>query len=216
MNKKLNPKDVELFLLDNLDFFESRESLVAEMKFKHSSSSASSILERQIIKLREEHKNLINLISSFVETASINEDLFNKSKNLTLKILESSSKKAIVKVVENTFKKDFKVDKPLLKFYKNEKIDALEKVTNLSFHKGAIHCGSFSSEKMSELFKDKKVESMVVSVIVIDSEIGLLMLGSYDRTKYLGDEDTTFIEYIRDVLEKKIIKIIYEEYFTYS
>ena len=206
MNKKLNPKDVELFLLDNLDFFESRESLVAEMKFKHSSSSASSILEIQIIKLREEHKNLINLISSFVETASINEDLFNKSKNLTLKILESSSKKAIVKVVENTFKKDFKVDKPLLKFYKNEKIDALEKVTNLSFHKGAIHCGSFSLEKMSELFKDKKVESMVVSVIVIDSEIGLLMLGSYDRTKYLGDEDTTFIEYIRDVLEKKLSK----------
>ncbi len=206
MNKKLNPKDVELFLLDNLDFFQSRESLVAEMKFKHSSSSASSLLERQIIKLREEHKNLINLISSFVETASINEDLFNKSKNLTLKILESGSKKEIVKVVENTFKKDFKVDKPLLKFYKNEEIDALEKVTNLSFHKGAIHCGSFSSEKMSELFKDKKVESMVVSVIIIDSEIGLLMLGSYDRTKYLGDEDTTFIEYIRDVLEKKLSK----------
>ena len=206
MNKKLNPKDVELFLLDNLDFFQSRESLVAEMKFKHSSSSASSLLERQIIKLREEHKNLINLISSFVETASINEDLFNKSKNLTLKILQSGSKKEIVKVVENTFKKDFKVDKPLLKFYKNEEIDALEKVTNLSFHKGAIHCGSFSSEKMSELFKDKKVESMVVSVIIIDSEIGLLMLGSYDRTKYLGDEDTTFIEYIRDVLEKKLSK----------
>ena len=206
MNKKLNPKDVELFLLDNLDFFQSRESLVAEMKFKHSSSSASSLLERQIIKLREEHKNLINLISSFVETASINEDLFNKSKNLTLKILQSGSKKEIVKVVENTFKKEFKVDKPLLKFYKNEEIDALEKVTNLSFHKGAIHCGSFSSEKMSELFKDKKVESMVVSVIIIDSEIGLLMLGSYDRTKYLGDEDTTFIEYIRDVLEKKLSK----------
>ena len=206
MNKKLNPKDVELFLLDNLDFFQTRESLVAEMKFKHSSSSASSILERQIIKLREEHKNLMNLISSFVETASINEGLFNKSKNLTLKILESGSKKEIVKVVENTFKKDFKVDKPLLKFYKNEEIDALEKVTNLSFHKAAIHCGSFSSEKMSELFKDKKVESMVVSVIIIDSEIGLLMLGSYDRTKYLGDEDTTFIEYIRDVLEKKLSK----------
>jgi len=34
----------------------------------------------------------------------------------------------------------------------------------------------------------------------------LLKLGSYDRTKYLGDEDTTFIEYIRDVLEKKLMK----------
>ena len=118
MTKELNPKDVELFLLDNLDFFESRESLVREMKFKHSSSSASSILERQILKLREEHKNLINLLSSFVETANINEDLFNKSKSLTLKILESNSKQEIIKVVEDAFKKDFKVNKPILKFYK--------------------------------------------------------------------------------------------------
>ena len=206
MTKELNPKDVELFLLDNLDFFESRESLVGEMKFKHSSSSASSILERQILKLREEHKNLINLLSSFVETANINEDLFNKSKSLTLKILESNSKQEIIKVVEDAFKKDFKVNKPILKFYKNEKIDELEKVTDLSFHKGAIHCGSFSSEKMSVLFKDKKVESMVISVVLVESQIGLLMLGSYDRSKYLGNEDTTFIEYIRDVLEKKLSK----------
>jgi uncharacterized protein YigA (DUF484 family) len=59
---------------------------------------------------------------------------------------------------------------------------------------------------MSVLFKDKKVESMVILVVLAESQIGLLMLGSYDRSKYLGDEDTTFIEYIRDVLEKKLSK----------
>ena len=47
---------------------------------------------------------------------------------------------------------------------------------------------------------------MAVTVVIAKNEIGLLMLGSYDRTKYLGDEDTTFIEYIRDVLEKKLEK----------
>jgi len=58
MAKKIDAKDVELFLLDNLDFFVTRESLVSEMEFKHSQSSASSILERQITKLRDEHKNV--------------------------------------------------------------------------------------------------------------------------------------------------------------
>jgi len=206
MSKKLDSKEVELFLLDNLDFFETRESLVSEMSFKHSSSSASSILERQINKLREDHKSLINMLTSFMETASINEDLFNKSKNLTLQILESSTRKQIINKVENSFSKDFKVDKPLLKFHKNKKIDELEKLTGLSLHKGAIHCGSLSSEKMNVLFNDKKIGSMVVAVIVVGDEIGLLMLGSFDRSKYLGDEDTTFIEYIRDVLEKKLAK----------
>ena len=61
MSDKLNPKDVELFLLDNLDFFESRESLLTEMKFKDSSSTTSSLLERQISKLRDEQKDLMNL-----------------------------------------------------------------------------------------------------------------------------------------------------------
>ena len=204
MSKKLDPKEVELFLLSNLDFFESRESLVGELKFKHSSSAASSLLERQVLKLRDEHKNLIDLLTSYIDNASINEDLFNKSKNLTLKILESGSKREIVNTVEKSFANDFNVDKCLLKFYKNKDIDKIEKETGLSLHKGAIHCGSFSSEKADILFGDTKIESMVVAVIVLEKEIGLLKLGSLDRTKYLGDEDTTFIQYIRDVLEKKL------------
>ncbi|MFL2734627.1 MAG: DUF484 family protein [Gammaproteobacteria bacterium] len=204
MAKKIDVKDVELFLLDNLDFFVTRESLVSEMKFKHSQSSASSILERQIMKLRDEHKNVIELLKSFIDTATINEDLFKKSKDLTLKILESATSDSIKEIVEKSFKKDFGVDECLIEFFDNKAIDKIEKGTGLSMHKGAVHCGSFSNEKMSFLFKDNKIESLVIAVIVLKDQVGLLKLGSYDRAKYLGDEDTTFIEYIRDILEKKL------------
>jgi uncharacterized protein YigA (DUF484 family) len=204
MAKKIDVKDVELFLLDNLDFFVTRESLVSEMKFKHSQSSASSILERQIMKLRDEHKNVIELLKSFIDTATINEDLFKKSKDLTLKILESATSDSIKEIVEKSFKKDFGVDECLIEFFDNKAIDKIEKGTGLSMHKGAVHCGSFSNEKMGFLFEDNKIESLVIAVIVLKDQIGLLKLGSYDRAKYLGDEDTTFIEYIRDILEKKL------------
>ena len=204
MAKKIDAKDVELFLLDNLDFFVTRESLVSEMEFKHSQSSASSILERQITKLRDEHKNVIELLKSFIDTASINEDLFKKSKDLTLKILESDTNENIKEIVEESFKKDFGVDDCKVEFFDNKAIDKLEKGTGLSMHKGAVHCGSFSNEKIALLFDDEKIESLVIAVIVLKDEIGLLKLGSHDRTKYLGDEDTTFIEYIRDILEKKL------------
>jgi|TARA_X000001036_G_C20571322_1_gene762759 uncharacterized protein YigA (DUF484 family) len=204
MAKKIDVKDVELFLLDNLDFFVTRESLVSEMKFKHSQSSASSILERQIMKLRDEHKNVIELLKSFIDTATINEDLFKKSKDLTLKILESATSDSIKEIVEKSFKKDFGVDECLIEFFDNKAIDKIEKGTGLSMHKGAVHCGSFSNEKMGFLFEDNKIESLVIAVIVLKDQVGLLKLGSYDRAKYLGDEDTTFIEYIRDILEKKL------------
>ena len=205
MNNKIDPKEVELFLLDNLDFFESRESLVSELKFKHSSSSASSLLERQIIKLRDEQKNLMDLLSSFIKTATLNEDLFNKSKDLTLSILESSTGEEVIKKVQEDFKKNFNVDNCILELLDGNQMHEVESKTEMSFHKGAIHCGSFSKEKMKFLFGDEKVESMAVAVMIVGKDIGLLKLGSYERTKYLGDEDTTFIEYVRDVLEKKFI-----------
>ena len=59
---------------------------------------------------------------------------------------------------------------------------------------------------MNVLFKDESIQSMVVAVVVIKNEIGLLKIGSFDRAKYLGDEDTTFIQYIRDILEVKLTK----------
>lgn len=207
MSNKLDAKDVELFLLDNLDFFESRESLLSEMKFKDSTSSASSLLERQIYKLRDEQKDLMGLLTSFIETAQLNEDLFNKSKELTLSILDASDKDEVISAVQNDFTKSFNINNCQLNFYSNSEIDNIEKETGMSFHKGAIHCGSFSSKKMEFLFEDSKVESAAIAVLVNKTEIGLLKLGSYERARYLGDEDTTFIEYIRDILEKKFQSI---------
>ena len=208
MNKKLDPKDVEIFLLKNLDFFKDRESLISELKFNHSSAgTASSLLERQIHRLRDEQKELMDLLSNFMKTASLNEDLFNKSKDLTLNILGSISNEEITKTVKQAFLEKFNVDVCELSFYENKEIEDLENKTGLSLHKGAIHCGPYAKEKISTIFKNQEVQSMVLSVFISGKKIGILALGSFDRSKYLGDEDTTFIQYIRDIVEKRLVTI---------
>ena len=211
MSKSIDPKDIEIFLLDNPDFFVSREALLSELDFKHDSGNASSLLERQIKRLREEQNTLMDLLTSFVGEAKVNEDLFIKSKNLTLSILEANDDDEVTKEVVNEFTKNFGVDKCLLRFFNNSEIAELEDQTELSLHKGAIHCGSFSSEKLSILFDGSKIESAVIAVLVHGKKIGVLQLGSYERTKYLGDEDTTFIEYVRDVLEKRLSSLTSNE-----
>jgi uncharacterized protein YigA (DUF484 family) len=151
------------------------------------------------------------LLTSFVEEAKVNEDLFIKSKNLTLSILDANNEKDIIQKIEKEFKDNFGVDECSLEFFSNSEIVDLEGKTDLSLHKGAVHCGSFSSEKLSILFKEKEVNSAVIAVLVHDKKIGLLQLGSKDRTKYLGDEDTTFIEYVRDVLETRLSSLTSNE-----
>ena len=200
MAKKLDAKDVELYLLENTDFFVSRESLVSELSFKHDAEGASSLLEMQVRKLRDEQSRLMDMLTGFVSTGKENEELFFKSKNLTLSLISSNKFDEVKKTVELFFQENFEVDSCILETLSDAEIQKLEKITGLDMNKDAIHMGPLSKEKMAAFFSNDAIKSAVISVMKLKKGFGLLKVGSIEATKYLGDGDTTFIEYIRDVI----------------
>ena len=200
MAKKLDAKDVELYLLENTDFFVSRESLVSELSFKHDAEGASSLLEMQVRKLRDEQSRLMDMLTGFVSTGKENEELFFKSKNLTLSLISSNKFDEVKKTVELFFQENFKVDSCILETLSDAELQKLEKITGLDMNKDAIHMGPLSKEKMAAFFSNDAIKSAVISVMKLEKGFGLLKVGSIEATKYLGDGDTTFIEYIRDVI----------------
>ena len=202
MAKKLDAKDVELYLLENTDFFLSRESLVNELSFKHDAEGATSLLEMQVRKLRDEQSRLMDMLSGFVSTGKENEELFFKSKNLTLSLITSENFDEVKKTVESFFEKNFKIDSCILEALSDPELQDLESKTGLSMSKDAIHMGPLSKEKMDAFFSSDSVKSAVISVMKLKKGFALLKMGSNEPTKYLGDGDTTFIEYIRDIIVK--------------
>ena len=204
MSNKINDKDVELYLLKNTDFFLSRESIVSELNFKHSPGKAESLLERQVRKLRSEQKDLLDNLSVFLSNASENEDLFTKSKALVLKVVTAEDEETLIELMPKNLKKIFDVDVAYLKFFTNRQMNSLEESTGMTFSVGETKHGSFASEKIQILFGDDSIKSVVISVFKNKNKIGLLLIGSKDKTRYLGDEDTTFIEFIRDIVEAKL------------
>ena len=200
MAKKLDAKDVELYLLENTDFFVSRESLVSELSFKHDAEGASSLLEMQVRKLRDEQSRLMDMLTGFVSTGKENEELFFKSKNLTLSLISSNKFDEVKKTVELFFQENFEVDSCILETLSDAELQKLEKITGLNMNKDAIHMGPLSKEKMAAFFSNDAIKSAVISVMKLEKGFGLLKVGSIEATKYLGDGDTTFIEYIRDVI----------------
>ena len=200
MAKKLDAKDVELYLLENTDFFVSRESLVSELSFKHDAEGASSLLEMQVRKLRDEQSRLMDMLTGFVSTGKENEELFFKSKNLTLSLISSDKFDEVKKTVELFFQENFEVDSCILETLSDAELQKLEKITGLDMNKDAIHMGPLSKEKMAAFFSNDAIKSAVISVMKLKKGFGLLKVGSIEATKYLGDGDTTFIEYIRDVI----------------
>ena len=202
MAKKIDAKEVELYLLENTDFFLTRESLVSELSFKHDSDGATSLLEMQIRKLRDEQSRLNDMLSGFLSTGKENEELFFKSKDLTLALITAKDFAAVKKLVEEFFIKNFKVDSCILEILSDSQLKALENETKMGMNKNAIHMGPLSKEKMTAFFKTDLIKSAVISVMKFENNFGLLKIGSNDPTKYLGDGDTAFIEYIRDIIIK--------------
>jgi uncharacterized protein YigA (DUF484 family) len=204
MSNKINGKDVELYLLKNTDFFLTRESIVGELNFKHSPGIDESLLERQVRKLRSEQKDLLNSLSVFLSNASENEDLFSKSKALILKVVTTEDEDTLIELMPRSLKKIFDVDAAYLRFFTNSEMNSLEESTGMTFSAGETKHGSFANEKIRILFEDDSIKSVVISVFKNKNKIGLLLVGSKDKTRYLGDEDTTFIEFIRDITEAKL------------
>ena len=202
MAKKIDAKEVELYLLENTDFFLTRESLVSEISFKHDSDGATSLLEMQIRKLRDEQSRLNDMLSGFLSTGKENEELFFKSKDLTLALITAKDFAAVKKLVEEFFIKNFKVDSCILELLSDIQLKALEDETKMGMNKNAIHMGPLSREKMTAFFQTDLIKSAVISVMKFENNFGLLKIGSNDPTKYLGDGDTAFIEYIRDIIIK--------------
>ena len=204
MTKEISAKEVELYLLKNTDFFLTRESIVSELNFKHSPVKAESLLERQVRKLRNEQKDLLDSLSVFLLNASENEDLFSKSKALVLKVVTAEDEDTLIELMSKSLKKIFDVDAAYLKFFTNSEMNSLEESTGMNFSAGETKYGSFANEKIQILFGDDSIKSVVISVFKNKNKIGLLLIGSKDKTRYLGDEDTTFIEFIRDIAEAKL------------
>ena len=202
MAKKIDAKEVELYLLENTDFFLTRESLVSELSFKHGSDGATSLLEMQIRKLRDEQSRLNDMLSGFLSTGKENEELFFKSKDLTLALITAKDFAAVKKLVEEFFTKNFKVDSCILEVLSDSQLKALENETKMGMNKNAIHMGPLSKEKMTAFFETDLIKSAVISVMKFENNFGLLKIGSNNPTKYLGDGDTAFIEYIRDIIIK--------------
>lgn len=202
MAKKIDAKQVELYLLENTDFFLSRESIVNELNFKHDAFGATSLLEMQVRKLRDEQSRLIEMLTTFVTTGKENEELFLKSKNLTIKLIGSKNLDEVKKTVEAFFKKNFKVDSCILQIISDSELQKVEKNSGLKMDKDAIYMGPLSKEKMAVFFAEDSIKSAVICVMRLNTDFGLLKIGSSDPTKYLGDGDTAFIEYIRDIIIK--------------
>jgi hypothetical protein len=216
----LNSDLVADYLRENPMFFLRRDDLLADMTLPHASGNAVSLVEKQVNVLRERNMDMRHRLTNLLEHARDNDLLFEKTKRLTLAIMEARNIDQLVNTTEDSLKNDFNVDFCSLTLFGNPEHRRSVKARivppqDARSHIGAIMenskavCGVLREQELSFLFPGlaNQVGSAAVNPLIYGYPLGILAIGSKDPNYYRSSMGTLFLNYVSDVLNRQIPRL---------
>lgn len=216
-----NEQLVRDYLGQNPDFFEQNPDVFEAINISHDSGKAISLVERQVILIRERNKELSGQIDQILSTAQENEVLMEKTKRLVLNLIKANDLNSLIKALNVSLKSDFSTEFFSLTLIDNGSIpsktsanivsknDAEENIGALITANKAL-CGVRSDKEIALLFGKQadNIGSIIALPLKNTDTFGFLALGHSDSEFYSDEIGTVFIDYIGDLLNELIPKYI--------
>ena len=97
----LSAAQVADYLHAHPEFFESQTELLAELKIPHASGKAISLLERQVVILRERGQEARQKLGSLLANARDNDQLFDVTRDLVLSLLRARDATEVAEIAQD-------------------------------------------------------------------------------------------------------------------
>ena len=216
----VSEEQVIVYLRNHPDFFQQHGHLLAELHLRHESGSAVSLVERQVAILRERNMTMRRRMTELMQTAQRNDELFAKTRTLTLELLHVDSWHELNEVLATYVLTDFHADFVCCHVAADvgagragEPPAALD---HLASHTGELPherfvrgryptCTTLRKEELALLFPSMTHEaegSAVLAPLAPGAPDGCLAIGSRDPRHFTPDMDTLFVTYIAEVLSR--------------
>ncbi|AOE48841.1 DUF484 family protein [Kangiella sediminilitoris] len=203
------------YLAKNPEFFERHPELLENLKIDHKIYGSVSLVERQILNLRNRSHDLQERLTDMLDNAQVNSDLLMKCSQLAVGVIRAESRQQVADTVLEELRRHFDIDDCQLWLCDNDEdlqrvnysdSDTLYKLTDQQFiHKDPV-CGRIT-ESISQLFKsDKKLQSYALIPLGDGAEDGLIALGSSNVELFTADMGTLFLRFIGDICEACLAK----------
>jgi hypothetical protein len=213
-------EQVAAFLRDHPEFFDERPELLETMRLPDARGDAVSLLERQASVLRTRNEELRERLNHLLDVARDNDRLFEKTRNLVLRVIEARSSEELMRNLVDSLQTDFGSDVVSLLIYDRDLdltgelraqvrcvawADMQEALRNL-LRGGKAVCGSLREAELRELFpRDaERVKSAAMVPLEWDGRQGLLAIGSTDPLHFRSSMDTLFLNHIGEVLSRRL------------
>ncbi len=217
---------IAAYLETNPNFFVEHPKLVRSLKIPIESSTAISLVEFQLRKLREHISQLERENDHMVETARINSVLFEKTRTLVLALLDTNDLSDLAIILDEKLSSGF--DIPVVRLLLSSQfrlpnslnlINAIDRsllevdgqfATAISDQKPWV--GRLTKKRKAALFGSNEisVESCATLALVRGHTYGLLALGHPNATHFQSNQDTLFLDHIGEALSMILPRLLNE------
>ena len=214
----LTAEEVVAYLQANPDFFVANKFLLAELNLPHGSGNTVSLVERQVGILRERNVVMRKRMNELMNTARLNDDLFTKTRSLTLALLDCATLQAVNEVLATHVLADFDADFVCCHLINEQPAEMIHQgpLDHFKLHRISPEfdqlvpgekatCTSLREEEVAAVFPMTNTDT-AGSAVFIPFEVadygGILAIGSRQPGHFSGDMDTLFVSYITDILCK--------------
>lgn len=212
-------EQVAAYLKAHKDFFVDHESLLADITIPHETGKAVSLVERQVVVLRERNLELHERLTRLLEVARENDVLFEKMRGLILALLETKSVPQLAAALERELHQRFGSESVSFLLFDVAGatgaaqsipfVSAQEKIPSLVKGRQAI-AGQLRKDELQFLFghEGEQVKSCAVVPVHHERPLGLLAIGSSNGDHFKSSMDTLFISFIGDVLARVLLPLL--------
>jgi len=210
----ISAEQVTAYLEQHPLFFQGREDLLPNLEIPHIEGNSISLVERQVIKLRQEKSHLQQKLQVLIEAAQRNENLNVQIQTFLLALLSAQTLPEFFDTLYAKLAEEFDTDAVVLRLFdlpeaakvqRSEYVEYDAEIFSLFemvLKKSYPVCGRLSANQHQYLMPDQKIGSAVLIPIGRPSPYGLLALGSVDDYRFDSQMSTDLLSYMGDMISQ--------------
>jgi hypothetical protein len=211
-------------LIAHPEFFERHPSVLARLKLPHQRGSAAiSLVERQVLVLREKHATLEQKLRELIENGRSNDAIADRMHRLTRRLLRARDCNAVIAGLETSLREDFGASRWVI-LITDAALASLGtaatqhlrlvprgspelKIFETFFESGRPRSGQIRDTQRDYLFgaDGSQVGSTVLVPLGERAGLGLLAIASHDTERYLPTMSTDFLVRIGEIVSEAIV-----------
>jgi uncharacterized protein YigA (DUF484 family) len=209
------------YLLAHPEFFERHGGVLARLRLPHQRGSAAiSLVERQVLVLREKHTTLEQKLHELIENGRANDVIADRVHRLSKRLLRARDAGAVVTALETSLREDFGASRwvllltdPSVSFGQSPgayvrvvpRGSPELRIFETFFESARPRSGQIRDTQREYLFGDgSQVGSTVLIPLGERASLGLLAIASHDTERFLPTMSTDFLVRIGDLVTEAV------------